>query len=312
MNLTYGQYIQQKQHDGTDRSEMYDIQVNDPADELIIEEEAENNELGRERSNEIINTQLTNELKRLHRSFNPTNNDMVDYALIGSTDEEYEIPNSFGEAWDRHDNEQKLKWREAINKEIQDWTKRKILEFILMEKKPLERKLIGSRWVFIVKRNRVFRARLCALGYAQIPGVDHQDNFTPVVLDTTFRVALIYMLKTKRIGKIIDVVTAFLYGDLEANIYMKVPEGFKECLKKAFKNNCAIMRKVAYGLVQAARQYYKKFVRIITKEMWFEKCMADQSLLKREDESGVVLICIYVDDTLCIGDREALENSQIK
>ena len=102
-------------------------------------------------------------------------------------------------------------------------------------------------------------------------------------------------------------VTAFLYGDLEENIYMKVPEGFKECLKKEFKNNCPIMRITAYGLVQAARQYYKKFVRILTKEMGFEKCMADQYLLKKEDESGVVLICIYVDDTLCIGDRDALE-----
>ena len=34
---------------------------------------------------------------------------MVDYALIGGTDEEYEIPNSFSEAWDHHDNEQQLK-----------------------------------------------------------------------------------------------------------------------------------------------------------------------------------------------------------
>ena len=44
-----------------------------------------------------------------------------------------------------------------------------------MEKKPPERKLIGSRWVFKVKKKGVIRARLCALGYAQIPGVDHQD-----------------------------------------------------------------------------------------------------------------------------------------
>ena len=105
---------------------MHDIQVNDAADKLIIEEEAENNKLGRERSNEIINTRLTNELKRLHTSYNPTNNDIVDNDLTGGTDEEYKIPNSFSETWDHHDNEQKLKWREAINKEVQDWTKRKV------------------------------------------------------------------------------------------------------------------------------------------------------------------------------------------
>ena len=55
-----------------------------------------------------------------------------------------------------------------------------------MEKKPPERKLIGSRWVFKVKRNGVFRAQLYASGYAQIPGVDHQGNFAPVLLDTIF------------------------------------------------------------------------------------------------------------------------------
>ena len=67
-------------------------------------------------------------------------------------------------------------------------------------------------------------------------------------------------------------VTAFLYGDLEENIYMKVPEGFSECLLKEFNNNCMMMMmKVAYGLVQAARQYYRKVVRILTKEMEFEK-----------------------------------------
>ena len=61
------------------------------------------------------------------------------------------------------------------------------------------------------------------------------------------------MFKTKKTRKIIDVVTVFLYRDLEEDIYMKVPQGFKECLNKEFRNNCTIMRKAAYGLVQAAR-----------------------------------------------------------
>ena len=46
---------------------------------------------------------------------------------------------------------------------------------------------------------------------------------------------------------------------------MKVPEGFRECLAKEFKNECAMMKKAAYILEQAKRQYYKKFVKISTK-----------------------------------------------
>ena len=53
-------------------------------------------------------------------------------------------------------------------------------------------------------------------------------------MNTTFRLMLIYMIKLKKKGKITDVATAFLYGDLEENIYMKIPEGFEEYLKNTF------------------------------------------------------------------------------
>ena len=57
-----------------------------------------------------------------------------------------------------------------------------------------------------------------------------------------------------------------------------------------------------YGLVQAARQYYKKFVKVMTEDLNFEKCYADACLLIRKDKSGTLVICVYVDDTLCLGD----------
>ena len=36
---------------------------------------------------------------------------------------------------------------------------------------PSNRRLIGDNWVFKVKGNGVFRARLCAIGYSQVAGV---------------------------------------------------------------------------------------------------------------------------------------------
>ena len=97
---------------------------------------------------------------------------------------------------------------------------------------------------------------MCALGYEKIPGVDHQDNFAPVIMDTTFRLAPIYLLKMKKVGKIIDVVTAFLYGDLEENIYMKIPEDFREYKERSFKGKCAIMKK-------ANVDWYRQHINII-------------------------------------------------
>ena len=90
---------------------------------------------------------------------------------------------------------------------------------------PNERTLVGHRWVFRVKNNGVFRARLVALGYTQIPGIDHEDNFSPVINEVTMRTVLVAMLMYGWIAEIVDVKTAFLNGDLEEEIFMNIPKG---------------------------------------------------------------------------------------
>ena len=59
------------------------------------------------------------------------------------------------------------------------------------QKVPSDRRLLGIKWVYKVKKNGVFKARLVAQGYAQITGIDHKDNFLPVIYETTFRLILI-------------------------------------------------------------------------------------------------------------------------
>ena len=56
---------------------------------------------------------------------------------------------------------------------------------------PSNRRCVKSKWVFKIKRDGTFRARIVACGYSQIPGVDFSDNYAPVVNDITFRMLLI-------------------------------------------------------------------------------------------------------------------------
>ena len=78
---------------------------------------------------------------------------------------------------------------------------------------------------------------------------------------------------------IINVETAFLYGDLEEEIFMKIPEGLDVFLDTEFQaNNCLLLLQAMYGLVQAARQYYKNFINVMVEKMNFEKCLADTCL----------------------------------
>jgi Reverse transcriptase (RNA-dependent DNA polymerase) len=43
-----------------------------------------------------------------------------------------------------------------------------------------DKRCIKSRWVFDIKRNVVFRARLVVCGYSKVPGEDFNEVYSPV------------------------------------------------------------------------------------------------------------------------------------
>ena len=59
---------------------------------------------------------------------------------------------------------------------------------------------------------------MVTLGYSQVPGMDFTDNFAPVVNDVTFRVTLTRMMIEDMDCMLMDVETAFLYGEIEEKI----------------------------------------------------------------------------------------------
>ena len=144
---------------------------------------------------------------------------------------------------------------------------------------PSDRRLIGSRCVLKKKRIGVYRARLVGLGYSQIPGVDHKDNFSPVVTDSIFRCVLVITLMQGWIMEVVDIETAFLYGILDEEIYVKIPEGLETYLEtNCEEEDCLVLDEAIYGLVQAARQFHKRSTSVMENEMGFMKCLADECL----------------------------------
>jgi hypothetical protein len=69
------------------------------------------------------------------------------------------------------------------------------------------------------------KARLVAQGFMQRSDIDFNETCSPVMNGITFRY-LISITTQKHLSlQLMDVVTAYLYGLLDSDIYMKVPDG---------------------------------------------------------------------------------------
>ena len=218
-------------------------------------------------------------------------------------------PKTFQEAWHSPVKEERENWQKAIRKEIKNMIERGVWRKVDRKNIPNNRRLIGNKWVFKIKRDGTYRARLVALGYSQIPGVDYTDNFAPVAHDVSFRIALARMMVEKLDSLVMDVETAFLYGDIEEEIFMKSPIGMEEIDPGSSTEDCYQLKKGIYGLCQAARQFWKKFVDTIKQDSFgFQVSPADPCVLFKEDNLGICIIIMYVDDMLIIGKKEQIED----
>ena len=218
-------------------------------------------------------------------------------------------PKTFQEAWLYPVESERDNWRSAIRKEIRCIINRGVWRKADGAKIPKNGRLIGNKWVFKIKRDGSYRARLVALGYNQIPGIDYTDNFAPVAHDVSFRIALARMMVEKLDSLVMDVETAFLYGELDEEIFMKSPVGMEEIDPGSSSEDCYQLLKGIYGLCQAARQFWKKFVNTVKQEPFgFQVSPADPCMLFKENELGVCIIIMYVDDMLIIGKKEQMQD----
>jgi hypothetical protein len=212
-----------------------------------------------------------------------------------------EVPTSFHEAWNHPDPSQQKLWREAINKEFDKMRDKKVWRKIKRKDMEPGRRCVKHKWVLDIKRSGTFRARLVACGYSQVPGVDFEQVYSAVANDVTFRLVIIVMIVLKLDAMIFDVETAFLYGKLDKKIYMDCPAGMDHDA-----DECLILDRTLYGLVQSSRVYYQTYSKVI-ESFGFKKCPADPCLFMRKDEDGLCIILCYVDDNLVVGHRRSID-----
>lgn len=85
---------------------------------------------------------------------------------------------------------------------------------------PREKKIVGCKWVFTIKSKadgnvERYKARLVAKGFTQTYGIDYQETFAPVAKINSIRVLLSLAVNSSWPLHQLDVINAFLNGDLE-------------------------------------------------------------------------------------------------
>jgi hypothetical protein len=219
----------------------------------------------------------------------------------------YEAPSSYDAAWNHPDPWQRSKWRAAISLEYKKMEDHKVWEKVKRATMQPGKRCVKHKWINEIKRNGIFRSRLVACGYSQVPGIDFTNVYSPVVNDVTFRIMMVAEMVYKYKSKLIDIETAFLHGQLEDDeiVFMDCPHGMDH-----ENDECLRLRKTIYGLVQSARAFFKRF-RDVLLEIGFEQSSADPCLMIRRNKLGVVYMALYVDDIYASGDEPALDDSII-
>ena len=98
-----------------------------------------------------------------------------------------------------------------------------------------------------------YKARLVAQGFTHRPVIDFDETYSSVMDGITFRYLISMAASMNLQMKLMDVVTVYLYGSLDAEIYMKVPEGIT--VPKPEKRNMysVKLQRSLYGLKQSGR-----------------------------------------------------------
>ncbi|CAM8919718.1 unnamed protein product [Rhodiola kirilowii] len=204
-----------------------------------------------------------------------------------------------------------IEWKNAVETELDSLNKRKVFGPIVLT--PENVRPVEYKWVFVRKRNEKneivrYKARLVAQGFSQRPGIDFEETYSPVMDGITFRYLISLAVHERLNMHLMDVVTAYLYGSLDVEIYMRIPEGFKmpeASSSKPRERYSVKLERSLYGLKQSGRMWYNRLNEYLSQKGYVNDPLCPCVFIKKTT-SGCVIIVVYVDDLNIIGTNEEI------
>ena len=138
--------------------------------------------------------------------------------------------------------------------------------------------------------------RLVAQGFSQKLGIDYEETFSLIMDVITFHFLISLVVPKGLDMHLMNVITTYLYGSMDNDIYMKILEGFKlpeaNCTKSRSMYSIKLQRSL-YGLKQPRRVLYNHLSEYLLKE-WYMNNPIYLCILIKKLETGFAIIAIML------------------
>ncbi|CAI7892978.1 unnamed protein product [Closterium sp. NIES-53] len=173
------------------------------------------------------------------------------------------------------------KWREAMDRELAALEKRGTCDLIPIEN-TVNKNVLTCTWDFRAKTKadgtyEKHKARWVVRGFDQTHRIDYTLTFAPI-----------------------DVSNAFLYADVDAEIYVEYRHTYPTNPPSVCK-----LKKSLYGIKQAPRLWQQHLNRKLT-EVGFRQLPHDPRTYRLDDKGSYALLMAYVDDILYVNSSTSL------
>jgi hypothetical protein len=197
-------------------------------------------------------------------------------------------------------------WILAMDEELAALEANDTWDVINISDVPKDKKILDNTWIFRYKYKadgtvERYKARLVARGDLQQPD-DYNELFAPVVRFDSLRILLAISASRKWRPRQLDVKTAFLYGHLKEEIYMRLPLGSR------IDGKVCKLKRCLYGLKQSPREWYSRLTNYLL-PYGFALSAYDPCVLIHS--SGNLFLAIYVDDISIFGPSDDLTENLI-
>jgi hypothetical protein len=231
-----------------------------------------------------------------HRSSRDTAVRLVNlvYAVMSGTSLlEDNTPSTFREAIEGPESSE---WWTAMKKEFNACMAQKTWRLVPLASLPKGTNVLPVKWVYKKKTDETgaltqFKGRITPKGFRQLKGKDYFEVFAHTGKYKTLRVALALAAAMDLEINQLDVPSAFVRADLEEEVYMEMPEGFRE------PGMVCLLEKSLYGLKQSPRNWYRLLSSFIVDSLGWTATVSDPCLfVKYSRDNRPMLLFVFVDD----------------